>query len=266
MLGIIVPFKPKSQSPNWIRDNELLSNTIRCILNQSSNDFRVYVVYTDIPINIIQNDKIIYLQYPYPFEYYEEIKDADKFFHLFKRKLFMARFYDKGKKVTFASNIAKKDGCNYLMNVDADDLISSRIVKFVKQNNRNGEVDGWYIPKGYVWVYGSKIILKQNQMQNFNGSTHIIREDIIKIPDFSSTDWNDYSLFASHGWIRERLKEHSGKILEPIPFRGAVYVAHENNDSKITDTLSLTNWKGLAKKIIRGRLLTRTIREEFHIQ
>lgn len=266
MIGFIVPFKPKSQSNNWVSDNHLLGQTLSGILRQTQKDFLIYVVYTDMPTHILQDDQIKYIRYPKPFEHYVEIQDAEKYFHLFKRKLFMARFYDKGKKVTWGCAAAKNDGCQYIMCVDADDLISNRIVEFVNDHSNNGEVDGWYISKGFVWKKGSSYVLKQNQMQNFNGSTHILRADYINIPDFSSTDWSDYSLFAAHGWVVSRVKEHFGKILQPIPFRAVIYVVHESNDSKISESLKKFNFKSMAKKFLRGQLLTQKIKLEFGIQ
>lgn len=248
-------------------DNHLLNRTIGCILNQRSKgiEFRIYVVYSDIPENKIESLRVSYIHYPYPFQFYEDIKDGEKYFHLFKEKFFMARFYDKAKKVTYGCKQAKEDGCLYLMNVDADDLISNKILEFVNHNNNNGIIDGWYIPKGYVWENGSRIIIRQKQMQNFNGSTHIIREDIVKIPDFSSSDWLDYNLFASHGWILSRLKQYMGKVLQPISFPAVIYVVHESNDSKIKNSISGKSLKGLAKKILRGQLLTRKLKDEFFI-
>ncbi len=265
LVGFVIPFKPQSQSNDWADDNRLLNRTIRCILNQTCSEFRVYVVYTDEPLTRIQDPKLKYIQYPDPFRNYDEIPDAEKYFHLFKRKLFMARFYDKGKKVTYGSSFAKEDGCAYIMNVDSDDLISIRIVEYIKENNRNKEVDGWYIPLGYIWEDHSRLILRQNQMQNFNGSTHIIRQDIVWVPDWSSTNWSDYSLFAAHGWVVNRLKEHFDKTLLPLPFRGVVYVAHKNNDSKIKQSMSSVNLKSLAKKILRGWLLTKRLKQEFSL-
>lgn len=265
LLGFIIPFKPESQSIDWQDDNRLLNRTIHCILSQTNDDFGIWVVYTDEPLNKIQHEKVSYIQYPDPFRYYDEIPDADKYFHLFKRKLFMARFYDKGKKVTYGCEKAKAAGCDYLMCVDSDDLISNRIVEFVKQNNRYNKADGWYIPYGYIWEDGSPLILRQSRMQNVNGSTHIIRQDIVWVPDWSSTDWSDYSLFAAHGWIVSRLKEHFNKTLEPIPFRGVIYVAHKNNDSQIKQNMGSLSLKTIAKKILRGRLLSRKIKDEFSL-
>lgn len=264
LIGFVIPFKPKCQSSDWAHDCRLLNRTIHSLLNQTNKDFAVYVVYTDLPINIVKNSHIKYIPYFEPFRPYEEIKQAEKYIANFSnRKEYMARYFDKGKKVTYGCKFVKKDRCLYAMNVDADDLISNKLVDFVSLNNRGGKADGWFIPKGFVWRDGSNILLRQRQMQDFNGSTHIIRSDIVPIPNFTSTDWTDYNLFAAHGWTVNRLKNIYGKIMEPIPFECVIYVVHQSNNSNIGNKIGILSLKKILKMITRGQILSRNIKKEF---
>src|SRR5690606_4716603 len=134
-----------------------------------------------------------------------------------------------GKKITYGCKIAKEDGCDYIMSVDADDLISNQLLNYIEANNNNGKVPGWYIEKGYVVSEGGNWAIRQKKMHLFNGSTHILRSDIINIPDFNSTEWHDFSLFTAHGWIKGRLKKYFNIEIEPIGFYAVVYIIHHNN-------------------------------------
>ena len=126
---------------------------------------------------------------------------------------------------------------------------------------------GFYIEKGYLFKNGSGSLIKINEgMQNYNGSTHILRADLVKIPDFTKGVWIDYNLFTSHGWIISRIKELYGLDMKPIPFPAVIYVAHDNNISKVNPT---TLWEGVKyffKMLLNGKKITEEIKKEFSLK
>ena len=67
MLGFVLPFKPKSQSKNWQKDCALLENTLRSILNQQSENYKIYVVFSDDPQLPITSEKVTFIKFPFPF-------------------------------------------------------------------------------------------------------------------------------------------------------------------------------------------------------
>lgn len=268
MLGFIVPFKPYSASRNWILDNKLLINTINSILNQDDKNFKIYIIYTDEPIHKLTNENILYVKFD---KYLAELKDIEDIHVVSKFHgdgKILNRF-DKERKICLGISKAKEDRCKYIMSVDADDLVSCKIVSFVTQNNENSMVPGWYVEKGYLYTYGNKYVLDQFvNMWALNGSTHIVRIDFLPNPNPDSMKYEDFSFFTSHGYIRNRVKLKYGVELLPIPFPAIIYVAHTSNLSQIGTILNLKTGnilKKIIKIIVRYRKINKKISEEFLI-
>lgn len=265
MTGFLIPFKPRTTEHSWATDQELLKKTIASILNQVSENFRIYVIYTDLPDSKLDDGKVQYIKSPFPFLQYDDIPANEEMLPYHKDKRLMEKRFDKGKKLTYGGMVARQDGCTYLMAVDADDLISNRITEFVDKHNNHNTAPGWYIDKGYVLQTGSRWALKKKNMNYFNGSTHIVRADLIKVPPAGSTHWHDYSFFTSHGWIRERLKMYDDIDIYPLGFYGVIYVVHSNNTSDVQAIFTKSSFKNWLKRIIFGRLITQKIGREFSI-
>lgn len=265
MIGFIIPFKPKTSENSWATDQALLQKTITSILNQLSGNFKVYVIYTDLPGERIEDRKVKYIKTPFPFLQYDDIPEKEEMLQYHKDERLMEKRYDKGKKLTHGSIVARQDGCSYLMAVDADDLISNRITEFVDRHSNNNTEPGWYIDKGYVLHTGSRWALKKKDMNYFNGSTHILRSDLVKPPAENSTHWHDYSLFTSHGWIRERLKMYDDVDIKPLGFYGVIYVVHSGNTSNVQAIFTKYSIKNILKRIIFGRWVSGKISKEFSI-
>lgn len=267
MIGFVIPLKPKSQSKNWEKDCAMLNNTLASLLNQTNEHFKVFVVYTDAPDLNIQSSKLHFIQFPFPFIPFDSIPEAQEILpHFSFDKLMLERRWDKSKKIFYGCKIAKEQGCNYLMSVDADDLLSNKLVEFVESRQTTNHVPGFYISKGYLLNYGKKRMIKINEgMQNFNGSTHILSSEFVVIPDFEKGKWMDFNLFTSHGWVLHRLKEQYNIQLESIPFPAVVYVAHGGNISKVSMQKFTGKIKQLIKSFIRGQYINSAIKKEFAV-
>lgn len=260
MLGFIVPIKPEKYSKDWDLDNDLLERTANSICGQIDEDFKLIVVYTDMPDITCEHKNLHFLHYPYANISTSEITDWED------RKQWYAPVYgermmDKSRKIMLGCKLAKELGCSYLMAVDSDDLVSNKLSGFVTQN-KYANLNGWRISHGYVFIEPSKLVLRNSKIWGMNGSTHIIREDLVKIPDFE-TNYNlfDYSLFEGHAYTYQRLI-FQGETLASFPFYGVVYVIH-NNYSKVKEILSASVLKLLVKKVTQGRYLSKRIRNEF---
>ena len=263
MVGFVLPFKPKKESSDWSNDNRLLQNTISSLLKQSCSDFMIYVVYTDEPERKISHEQVKYVAFPFRFLEYDEVDIGNPGVFVPNKQRMVERRFDKGKKIIYGCHSAKEDGCSYLMSVDGDDLISTKLVEYVENNNQNNILAGWYIPKGYVFNSTSKKLYRQYKMHLFNGSTHIVRVDLIPIPDFESIDWQKYNWFVSHGWLKIRLKEQSGAELLPIPFYGVIYVVHQSNISPISSIVKAQSFKNFIKKLVYRVPFSRSIQAKF---
>lgn len=265
MIGFILPFKPKKESGNWENDNLLLAQTIHSILSQTNPCFKVYVVYSDLPTVIIDNPKVRYINFSFPFMEYAEVDRANPGEFIPNTKRLVERRFDKGRKSIYGCHYAKEDGCDYLMLVDADDLISNKLVSYIEGNKNNNTLPGWYVNKGYILNKNSGKILRQRKMHLFNGSTHILRSDLIDIPDFNDLNWQKYNWFVSHGWTKARIKQIYDLELQPIPFRAVIYVAHQSNISPVLSIVESRRLKNFLKRIIFGLKFSDKIKKEFGI-
>ncbi len=72
-FSIIIPFRPKAESIDWERESRLLSQTITSVLRQTFSAFKVFVLYTDQPSELIEHEKIAYVEFPGGHQSYEAI-------------------------------------------------------------------------------------------------------------------------------------------------------------------------------------------------
>ena len=142
MIGFVIPFKSKAKSKNWELDCALLNRTVSSVLNQASSSYKCYVVYSDLPPNPVQNEKVAWIQFPFSFLESHQIADEERSAVQYGLGKFLPNFYDQGKKSMYGSSFAKKDGCKYIMSLDADDLLSNKLAGFI-EDNLNSNVIGW---------------------------------------------------------------------------------------------------------------------------
>jgi hypothetical protein len=266
-FAVIIPFRPRAESVDWARESSLLKNTITSVLRQTYANLKVFVLYTDEPIDSIEHEQISYVQLPYAHQPYDDIPIKEELRAKFKSEKMVVRRWDKARKLTYGSKLAKEEGFHYIMALDADDLLSKYFFSKLAAEADNGKSPGWYMHKGYIYKPGtSYLMLVPTFMRFLNGSTHVLRADIITTPDFNSVNWLDYSLFTDHGWIKDRLKKYLNIDLLPITEPMLVYVVHGSNISKVHAKEYSLSVKNIVKRILRGRLLTSKRREEFNIQ
>ena len=216
MLGFVVPIKPKAVSKDWEYELKLLERTARSICSQNCDYFKLIIVYNDKPEIKFQHKNIIYLFYPYPPVAVNEIEDFESYVIKYYSSVYAERMIDKGKKIHYGCKKAIEESCDYIMSVDSDDLISNKLAAFVSSNASSNKA-GWRIKKGFIYEEDSVILVRKYDIQNINGSTHIIRKDLITIPDFSSNLFWNYNLFEAHGYTYYRIKDFHNELLDDYP-------------------------------------------------
>jgi hypothetical protein len=264
MIGFIVPIKPKAFSKEWDYDSKLLERTARSICAQTCSKFKLIIVYNDKPEIKFEHENIIYLHFPYPSVSVTEIEDFDEYVKLHYSGQYAERMIDKGKKIHFGCKVAIEAGCSYIMGVDSDDLISNKLAAFVDEN-ASMNLAGWRIQKGYMYEEDSMLLIKKFDIQNINGSTHIIRKDLITIPDFSTNLFWNYNLFEAHSYTYNRIKDFHNELLGEYPFFGIIYIIHKNNYSNILKLTKAVTFKNFIKKIVLGKFISNKIRHEFNL-
>lgn len=267
MLAFILPLKPKSQSKDWKKDCALLEASIRSLQNQQSGNYRIYVVFSDDPQLKHSFEEVAFISFPFSFRFFDQIPYAAELLSSFDNdKIMMERRWDKSRKIFWGCSVALKDGCDYVMAVDADDLVSGRLVQYIDARTREKDIPGFFIDKGFLYYPRKKRLISiDRHMQNFNGSTHILKADFIKIPDFDTGEWHDYNLFTSHGWLLHRLRETYGIQLEAIPFPAVIYVAHGGNISGVAQLSFKERVKRFIKFMVKGQTMNNSLKKEFMI-
>jgi hypothetical protein len=265
MLAFVIPFRSKQSSNNWEYHSQLLNRTIQSICNQTNKDYRVIVVYTDLPENKIEHGHVFYLHFPYSFLNAREITDFDSYVKQYYTETYAQIEMDQARRIIYGCKHAIEQQCTYIMSVDADDLVSNKIASFIS-NNENSEDAGWYVNKGYVYLEGKNFVYRYNKNLNqFCGSTNIIRADLVSIPDLESRNLLDFNFFSSHAWLKDRLQEYKNAAIRPLPFRGVVYVL---NDVSWTNYGASYKGKGLkkwAKLFLLGQLINKKLRMQFGV-
>lgn len=237
--------------------------TLRSVLNQSDKNFRCYVVYSDRPLKAIEDDKIEWVQFPFPFLASHEIADEERSAVKYGLGNYLPNFYDQGKKILFGASRAKKDGCKYIMSLDADDMVSDRLVSFVLNHPSRNE-GGWYVNKGLMYAEGSSFLLKVPRDMNYVcASVNIIRNDLVPEPDFSSTRYEDFQFYSSHAYMIEWIQQHYRLPMKPVPFYAVLYVIHQSNFFNHSNQLTKLSLKNIAKRLLRGKRISSAIKKEF---
>ena len=267
MLGFLVAFRSKGSSKNWEEDCMLLQNTLQSICNQIERKFKVFVIYTDLPEIIYDAEKVFFVKFPFPVLAQEALIETallvNPLFDL-EKNLRIAQDYDKSKRISYACTIAKEHYCDFVMSVDADDLISNRIASFVHANKE--EKYGWFVNAGYIRSgSGSFLIKVKRLMVNINGSTNIVHINLIPEANFESRLVAEFAFFHWHSYLRYKIKEQYKDTLKPLPFYAIIYILHDSSLSGYNAFLKKQVLKTAMKYLLRGKWLTKSMKKEFGI-
>jgi hypothetical protein len=264
-FSVVIPFRPKAESNDWNNECMLLQKTVSSLLRQTYKHIKIFIVYTDFPTINLSDSRINFIEFIYGYQKFEEIQKGEELLRQFGTKQWLVRNWDKGRRLTYGSYIAMQSDCDYIMAMDADDLLSKYFFDILV-NSANGHlVPGWYMNAGYMMKQGGRFLVKINKgFKDFNGSSHVLRKDLVKIPDFSSTNWLDFNLFTDHGWIFHRIREEYGKELLPLNDLTLIYIVHNSNISGVRKEYSI-NIRKLIKRLILSRPITNQIKDEFNL-
>ncbi|MEJ8816951.1 hypothetical protein [Lacibacter sp. H407] len=265
-FAVIIPFRPKAESVDWVKESSLLRETIYSVLRQTYESVHIFVVYTDAPDFQIDDSRIRYDLFPYGYQEYEEMENRDLLLGKFKSKKLVVRRWDKARKLCYASKLAKESGCDFIMALDADDRLSNSFFEYLTADLQKHTRKGWYLEKGYLYRAPSNYLIRiPKNMRFLNGSTHVLHTDLVTIPDFQSLVWEDFNLFTDHGWIKDRMKIEMNVEIYPVKQAMVVYVVHQSNISQIGRKEFGFRLKAIVKRIVRFVPLTKRLREEFNI-
>lgn len=265
-FAIIIPFRPKAESVDWEKECLLLQQTILSLLQQTYRGIHLYVIHNETPLFQVADERVRYEVFPYGHQRYHEMPNNEVLLGLFRSEKLVVRRWDKARKLCYGSLLAKDGKADYIMAMDADDRLSKYFFERLSQSADGERCAGWYMHSGYLYKEGSNYLVRiPKLMRLFNGSTHVLHKSIVRIPDFSSVDWQDYNLFTDHGWIKDRVKKEYGAELQMVTYPALIYVVHGSNISQVNGEFGFS-FRKLVKRLLRSVRLTSLLREEFFLR
>jgi hypothetical protein len=261
-LTFIIPVRHPDNSKNWSSLVEKLSQTIRSIAAQNSNEWRAVIVANqsaslpELPpgFDVVRVDFDPNPNYEFNTESLEVVYESVRL--------------DKGRRVL--SGMLHARDSRFFMVVDDDDFVNHDIASFVASNLDN---DGWKIKEGYVWGDGGNLLIVNKDFYNFCGTSLIIRSDHYKLPNNITEASDAYikEMLGSHVKI-DKILSNRGINLNILPFKGAVYrIGHSGAHSKSPSILrkyffnrnSLLDPKIIISNFLKLRFLNKKIKSSF---
>lgn len=208
--------RARALAADWRYHTWLLEKTLDSILAQTHPAFEAVVVCHDIP-DIRQaahpQVHILPVDIPVPARTNDDM------------------CLDKVLKISAGVEWALKRGSDYVMFVDADDLVSRRLSAFVAAHHG---ANGWYFHDGFVHTYGERWVRVDAPHHLVCGTSAIVRADLLRSApsDFCRGAVVNTLADAGHNLYEKHLAE-GGTPIAPLPFPGAVYVLHPDSTSQV---------------------------------
>lgn len=216
MLTFIISMRARALSRSWAHHTWLLQRTVESCLAQTHPDFEVVVVCHDIPeIPQAGHPKVHML--PVSFRIPERNNDD--------------MCVDKVLKVSRGVEWAMERRSDYVMFVDADDLVSRRLSGYVAEHNG---ANGWYLYNGYVHTYGEKWVRTHQPHHLICGTAAIVKTSLLRFAPSEFCRGEVANTLANAGidFYLPHLAEQ-GTPIEPLPFPGAIYILHPDSTSEV---------------------------------
>jgi hypothetical protein len=278
-IVFLIPFAPRRMKSKWEIACAQLRQTLASIRNSVDENFCVVVAGTDAPdFDITLDERFYFITLPpQPSAHSHPV---------------VAGVLDKMAKVTAAWEHAKtRWNPRYAMKLDADDFVSSRLVRWLAQNGGDA---GYLISNGWLWETGARYFIQRTEtLDRVCGSCLVIRNDFVERtgPFLTETEGvvlseenshfaraDLYSLVPGSG-ISTLLANDShqrwaaqlaylGYALTTVPFPAVIY-RRGNLDSNTwaSGNYSLRrrfhSFRMLVGSLRRTRLVTARLRKEF---
>jgi len=263
VLGFITSIRHHESVKDFSQVELLLADTIKTLENQTSTNFKFYIVCnkgSNIKINTTINFEIVEVDMDCPESVHVIDDESDERRRQITRK-------DKGSKFFFGLQAAKKDAADFVMFIDADDYINCNVAEYV--NNHINDYDALIVNKGYSY---SKTCEFLGDIQPFNKKCGTCNSYSLKMFDKYPLDQNFqtqeeiisavpneliFKFLGSHLNAEHFVESQGGKV-GFFPFHAAIYlIGNGQNISKISDIIGKP--VVLTESIIKDFVLNETI-------
>ena len=163
LLAFLIPFASRKVKRNWELASAHLRQTLRSIHNSSNPNYCVIVAGHEPPVfDVSLDSRFHFLSLNHSLPSHDD-------YHV-------SLVRDKLTKIAAAWSYAKQTwNPRYVMKLDADDLISSKLVAWL--DKAAGEA-GYLIKHGWVWRSGSPLVERTEYLDRTCGSCLLIRSDL----------------------------------------------------------------------------------------
>jgi len=275
----LIPFASRTVKAKWEIACVHLQQTLKSIQNSTNGNYRVVVAGHEAPdFDVALDSRFYFLPLNHPIPTHVNRNSALRL--------------DKLTKIAAAWDYAKSTwNPNYVMKLDADDFISSKLVGWL---DTAGGKAGYLIKHGWFWRSGARYLIERTEyLDRVCGSCLIIRSDLAdeKGPFLTSCEGvsldeasakfaasDHYSLVPGSGistlLLNDTHQRYAAQFaylrhkLSSLPFSAIVYRLGNS------DSLRITEWWGrgeqtlrmLLGRIRRTRLITPRLRREFMLE
>jgi hypothetical protein len=238
-----IPLRSRVTAKDWGQVCRLFEATLHSVLRQTDENFRVIIACHELPEVVgLSDPRVLIVQTPFP-----------------PPSALPEQMTDKGRKRRLIGATLRALDGGYLMLLDADDLVSNRLVAFAR---RDAHPHGYILREGYEFDASSQRIRVAPRFNRLCGSSAIIRFDADELPpSVNEEDISYFSRFSNHvHW--EAVAAAAARALKPLPFPGAVYVM--NNGENHSAQTNNIGWKRrLLRRFMRGTTPSPTNISEF---
>jgi hypothetical protein len=222
VLAFVTSMPHPANCASYAGRSELFADSLRSILAQRDSNIQVFAVVNALPEAEMPSDsRVQFIEVGFP----PSSSPVG-------RPSLVGIETDKGAKLGMGTSFAARQGAQHVMYVDSDDYISREISAFVaKDPNANG----WYSDSGYFHVRGERAVTVIDQdFHQRNGSTHIIRTDLMAVPEDLGVALERDAVIERIGRSRatQTMGRHrpivdffarEGTPLAKLPFPGAIW-------------------------------------------
>jgi hypothetical protein len=210
MILAILPFIADGVANDWPKAVACLERTLGSILGNPERDVRAMVVCQDRPPLKLKDERYLFLQSSHPKPDKQDV---------------MAKHGDKGAKTAEAFEAARELQPEYVMIVDADDLISNTLVSYVYQRR---QFDAFCFKKGYEWREGSAHFNLRSRFNQVCGSAFVWRFQERLFPAYLGRNYNKRVCDQGHNLV-EAAMDAEGLAVDKVYQPKAVYVTGHVN-------------------------------------
>jgi hypothetical protein len=246
MLLAIIPFIADGVAKDWPKAVRTLERTLGSILANPEKDVRAMVVCQDRPPLKTTDPRYIFLESKNPKPDKEDI---------------FAKHRDKGAKTVEAFDAARDLAPEYVMLVDADDLVSNTLVSYVYQRPN---FEAFCMKSGFEWREGSSHFILRRSFNQVSGTAFVWRFNERLFPSWIGRNYSKRICDQGHNLV-EAAMDAEGLHVDKMYVPKVVYVTgHVNHMYQAYHQMTLKRRaKNLVLSVWRNRKLTPELKREF---